>query len=90
MMARRSLSSRPAQFLSTLKELPQARSNHTGSVPAVREALYPNSTVRPFNEIPGLWKNSLANLYTFWRMDGFRNIHRIMVHNFNMFGPIYR
>ncbi|XP_051548480.1 cholesterol side-chain cleavage enzyme, mitochondrial-like isoform X1 [Myxocyprinus asiaticus] len=75
-----------------LNELQQVRASHTRTVPAVRETLYPreNSTVRSFNEIPGLWKNSLGNLYAFWKMDGFRNIHRIMVHNFNMFGPIYR
>uniref|UniRef100_A0A8C6SLV3 Cholesterol side-chain cleavage enzyme, mitochondrial n=1 Tax=Neogobius melanostomus TaxID=47308 RepID=A0A8C6SLV3_9GOBI len=49
-----------------------------------------SSIVRPFNEIPGLWKNSVGNLYNFWKQDGFKNLHRIMVHNFNTFGPIYR
>uniref|UniRef100_A0A8C6SKY0 Cholesterol side-chain cleavage enzyme, mitochondrial n=1 Tax=Neogobius melanostomus TaxID=47308 RepID=A0A8C6SKY0_9GOBI len=49
-----------------------------------------DSIVRPFNEIPGLWKNSVGNLYNFWKQDGFKNLHRIMVHNFNTFGPIYR
>ncbi|XP_075996541.1 cholesterol side-chain cleavage enzyme, mitochondrial-like [Genypterus blacodes] len=61
------------------------------SMPEVRLlATESSSTVRPFNEIPGLWKNSLANLYNFWKLDGFRNLHRIMVQNFNTFGPIYR
>ncbi|CAL1595834.1 unnamed protein product [Knipowitschia caucasica] len=49
-----------------------------------------SSVVRPFSEIPGLWKNSVANLYNFWKQDGFKNLHRIMVQNFNTFGPIYR
>ncbi|XP_071752572.2 cholesterol side-chain cleavage enzyme, mitochondrial [Centroberyx gerrardi] len=64
---------------------------YSSSMPVVRQA-YPESTsvVRPFNEIPGLWKNGVANLYNFWKLDGFRNLHRIMAHNFNTFGPIYR
>ncbi|MBN3307820.1 CP11A protein, partial [Amia calva] len=41
-------------------------------------------------EIPGNWRNGVANLYTFWKLDGFKNIHRIMLDNFNTFGPIYR
>ncbi|ROL46622.1 Cholesterol side-chain cleavage enzyme, mitochondrial [Anabarilius grahami] len=86
-MDRWSLRARLAQCLSTLKHLSQVRTTHTGRVPAVRKD---NSTILPFSEIPGVWKNSVANLYTFWKMDGLRNIHRIMVHNFNMFGPIYR
>ncbi|RXN20161.1 cholesterol side-chain cleavage mitochondrial [Labeo rohita] len=81
-MSRCSLRARLAQCLSG-----QVRATHTGQVPTVRKD---NSAVRPFNEIPGQWKNSVANLYTFWKMDGLRNIHRIMVHNFNMYGPIYR
>ncbi|KTF94398.1 hypothetical protein cypCar_00036465 [Cyprinus carpio] len=47
-------------------------------------------TSQPFSEIPGHERTAWANLYTFWKMDGLRNIHRIMVHNFNMHGPIYR
>uniref|UniRef100_A0A8C2L267 Cholesterol side-chain cleavage enzyme, mitochondrial n=2 Tax=Cyprinus carpio TaxID=7962 RepID=A0A8C2L267_CYPCA len=77
-----SLRARLAQSLSR-----QVRTTHTGRVPAVRKD---SSAVQPFSEIPGQWKNSVANLYTFWKMDGLRNIHRIMVHNFNMHGPIYR
>ncbi|CAM4735034.1 unnamed protein product [Leuciscus chuanchicus] len=86
-MDRWSLRAHLAQCLSTLKHQPQVRTNHAGRVPAVRKD---NSTVLPFSEVPGLWKNGVASLYTFWKMDGLRNIHRIMVHNFNMFGPIYR
>ncbi|KAF7663276.1 hypothetical protein LDENG_00215020 [Lucifuga dentata] len=63
----------------------------SSSVSAVRQAYPEGSTiVRPFNEIPGLWRNGVANLYNFWKLDGFKNLHRIMVHNFNTFGPIYR
>lgn len=65
----------------------------SSSLPVVRSGqVYSESgsIVRPFTEIPGLWKNGLANLYTFWKQDGFRNLHRIMVQNFNTFGPIYR
>uniref|UniRef100_A0A8C7N159 Cholesterol side-chain cleavage enzyme, mitochondrial n=1 Tax=Oncorhynchus kisutch TaxID=8019 RepID=A0A8C7N159_ONCKI len=70
--------------------LPSAR--HNSSMPVVRQALSPDnsSTVQNFSEIPGLWRNGLANLYSFWKLDGFRNIHRVMVHNFKTFGPIYR
>uniref|UniRef100_UPI00406DB548 Cytochrome P450, CYP11A1 n=1 Tax=synthetic construct TaxID=32630 RepID=UPI00406DB548 len=48
------------------------------------------SAVRPFDEIPGNWRNGWLNLYRFWRSNGFRNLHHIMVKNFNKFGPIYR
>ncbi|CAB1446767.1 unnamed protein product [Pleuronectes platessa] len=63
----------------------------SSSVPGTKKA-FPGSgsVVRPFGEIPGLWKNGVANLYNFWKQDGFRNLHRIMVQNFNKFGPIYR
>ncbi|KAM6960618.1 cholesterol side-chain cleavage enzyme, mitochondrial-like [Aplochiton taeniatus] len=72
------------------ERLPMARVCHSSSM--VRHAIDPESsaTVRGFNEIPGLWRNSLANLYSFWKLDGFNNIHRVMVHNFKTFGPIYR
>lgn len=65
---------------------------HSSSLPVVRQVYSESSSsiVRPFNEIPGLWKNGVANLYSFWKQDGFRNLHRIMVQNFNTFGPIYR
>nr|XP_019934261.1 PREDICTED: cholesterol side-chain cleavage enzyme, mitochondrial [Paralichthys olivaceus] len=63
----------------------------SSNAPEVKQAFSEScSVVRPFGEIPGLWKNGVANLYNFWKQDGFRNIHRIMVHNFNKFGPIYR
>uniref|UniRef100_A0A4W4DVD0 Cholesterol side-chain cleavage enzyme, mitochondrial n=1 Tax=Electrophorus electricus TaxID=8005 RepID=A0A4W4DVD0_ELEEL len=83
----------PGRLVYTMQDSPgQTRACHSGIVSAARDTLFPqsSSTVRPFSEIPGLWKNSLSNLYTFWKLDGFRNIHRIMVHNFNTFGPIYR
>ncbi|XP_020784490.2 cholesterol side-chain cleavage enzyme, mitochondrial [Boleophthalmus pectinirostris] len=67
------------------------RRSSSSSVPAVRQPYTESgSIVRPFSEIPGHWKNGLANLYNFWKQDGFRNLHRIMVQNFNTFGPIYR
>lgn len=63
----------------------------SSSMPVARQAYSESgSIVRPFSEIPGLWKNGVANLYNFWKLDGFRNLHRIMLQNFNMFGPIYR
>ncbi|KAG8012678.1 Cholesterol side-chain cleavage enzyme [Nibea albiflora] len=63
----------------------------SSSLPVVRQAYSESgSIVRPFSEIPGLWKNGVANLYNFWKLDGFRNLHRIMLQNFNTFGPIYR
>ncbi|XP_010864653.2 cholesterol side-chain cleavage enzyme, mitochondrial isoform X2 [Esox lucius] len=62
------------------------------SMRTVHQVVYPDnsSTVQAFSEIPGLWKNGVANLYSFWKLDGFKNIHRVMLHNFNTFGPIYR
>uniref|UniRef100_A0A669BEA5 Cholesterol side-chain cleavage enzyme, mitochondrial n=1 Tax=Oreochromis niloticus TaxID=8128 RepID=A0A669BEA5_ORENI len=63
----------------------------SSSMPMIRQAYSESSSiVRPFNEIPGLWKNGWANLYNFWKLDGFRNLHRLMLQNFNTFGPIYR
>ncbi|KAJ8417244.1 hypothetical protein AAFF_G00284710 [Aldrovandia affinis] len=61
-------------------------------MPVVRQGANSDSSqgIRPFHEIPGLWKNGVTNLYSFWRQDGFRNIHHIMLQNFNTFGPIYR
>uniref|UniRef100_A0A8B9JNT0 Cholesterol side-chain cleavage enzyme, mitochondrial n=1 Tax=Astyanax mexicanus TaxID=7994 RepID=A0A8B9JNT0_ASTMX len=81
-----------AQSLAMLEVPGQVRACHSGSLSTSREQLFSenSSTVKPFSEIPGLWKNSLGNLYTFWKLDGFKNIHHIMVHNFNTFGPIYR
>nr|AAV67332.1 cholesterol side-chain cleavage cytochrome P450 [Anguilla japonica] len=69
-----------------------ARGCQSASVPIVRQGTKPDSSlgIRSFNEIPGLWKNSVANLYRFWKHDGFRNVHRIMLNNFKNFGPIYR
>ncbi|KAG7473374.1 hypothetical protein MATL_G00095130 [Megalops atlanticus] len=69
-----------------------ARHQHSARLPLLRQSTFPEGsrTIKPFTEIPGLWKNGLANLYTFWKLDGFKNIHRIMLHNFNTFGPIYR
>ncbi|XP_069480689.1 cholesterol side-chain cleavage enzyme, mitochondrial [Ambystoma mexicanum] len=45
---------------------------------------------RPFDEVPGHWKNGWANLYRFWKQDGFQNMHNLMTKNFQTFGPIYR
>lgn len=63
----------------------------SSSLPMVRQShVESSSIVRPFSEVPGLWKNSVANLYNFLKQGGFKNLHRIMVHNFKTFGPIYR
>nr|XP_028599663.1 cholesterol side-chain cleavage enzyme, mitochondrial [Podarcis muralis] len=45
---------------------------------------------RPFDQLPGHWRNSWLNLYHFWKEDGFHNVHNIMVKKFQQFGPIYR
>nr|XP_034959106.1 cholesterol side-chain cleavage enzyme, mitochondrial-like [Zootoca vivipara] len=45
---------------------------------------------RPFDELPGHWRNSWLNLYHFWKEDGLHNVHNIMVKKFQQFGPIYR
>ncbi len=77
--------------LSWLETMTAAGVRCSSSMPAVRQAYAESSSiVRPFSEIPGLWKNGVANLYNFWKLDGFRNLHRVMLHNFNTFGPIYR
>ncbi|XP_691817.1 cholesterol side-chain cleavage enzyme, mitochondrial [Danio rerio] len=86
-MARWSLSARLDQSVSSLKHLLQVIVTRSGRAPAIG---LQDSTVRPFNEIPGQWRNSLKSVFAFAKMGGLRNIHRIMVHNFNTFGPIYR
>ncbi|XP_061450996.1 cholesterol side-chain cleavage enzyme, mitochondrial isoform X2 [Rhineura floridana] len=56
--------------------------------------LYPSpfqgKVARPFSELPGNWKTSWFNLYNFWKEDGFHNVHNMMIHKFQKFGPIYR
>ncbi|XP_069564818.1 cholesterol side-chain cleavage enzyme, mitochondrial isoform X1 [Brachyistius frenatus] len=77
--------------LSWIADLTTSGVRCSSSMPVIRQVYSESSNiVRPFNEIPGLWKNGLANLYNFWKLDGFRNLHRIMLQNFNTFGPIYR
>ncbi|KAG9341234.1 hypothetical protein JZ751_019675, partial [Albula glossodonta] len=67
------------------------RRYQSASVPMVREGATPDSTqVRPFDEIPGRWKSGLASVVSFMKQGGFKNIHRMMVQNFDTFGPIYR
>ncbi|XP_024138286.1 cholesterol side-chain cleavage enzyme, mitochondrial [Oryzias melastigma] len=91
-MARWSVCRRPAGLLlSWTEELAASGVRSSSSVPVIRQAYSESgSVIRPFNEIPGQWKNGLVNLYNFWKQDGFKNLHRIMVQNFNTFGPIYR
>ncbi|XP_027884403.1 cholesterol side-chain cleavage enzyme, mitochondrial isoform X2 [Xiphophorus couchianus] len=91
-MARLSMWRSPAVLpLSCMEEPVASGIRRSSSMPVIRQA-YPESSsvVRPFSEIPGLWKNGVVNLYNFWKLDGFRNLHRIMLQNFNTFGPIYR
>uniref|UniRef100_A0A8C8VGP5 Cholesterol side-chain cleavage enzyme, mitochondrial n=1 Tax=Pelusios castaneus TaxID=367368 RepID=A0A8C8VGP5_9SAUR len=45
---------------------------------------------QPFNELPGNWRTGWLNLYHFWKEGSFHNIHNIMIHKFQKFGPIYR
>uniref|UniRef100_A0A452H3G6 Cholesterol side-chain cleavage enzyme, mitochondrial n=1 Tax=Gopherus agassizii TaxID=38772 RepID=A0A452H3G6_9SAUR len=45
---------------------------------------------RPFSELPGNWRTGWLNLFHFWQEGGFHNIHNIMIHKFQKFGPIYR
>ncbi|KAJ7311248.1 hypothetical protein JRQ81_006862 [Phrynocephalus forsythii] len=56
--------------------------------------LYPSPLegkhAQPFNELPGKWKNRWTNLYHFWKEGGFHNVHKMMIQNFQTFGPIYR
>ncbi|KAM7414630.1 hypothetical protein PAMA_019446 [Pampus argenteus] len=91
-MARWSVWRSPVMLpLSWTEELTTSGVRCSSSKPGVRQAYTESSSiVRPFSEIPGLWKNGVINLYHFWKMDGFKNLHRIMLQNFNNFGPIYR
>lgn len=91
-MARLSLYRTPVALpLSWMEELTASGVRCSSSMPVIRQSYSESSSiVRPFNEIPGLWRNSVVNLYNFWKQDGFRNLHRLMLHNFNTFGPIYR
>lgn len=92
MMARWNVCRRSVMLpLSWVDEPTPAGVRCSSSMPVIRQVLSESgSIVRPFNELPGLWKNGVANLYNFWKLDGFRNLHRIMLQNFNTFGPIYR
>uniref|UniRef100_A0A8C7ZPA8 Cholesterol side-chain cleavage enzyme, mitochondrial n=1 Tax=Oryzias sinensis TaxID=183150 RepID=A0A8C7ZPA8_9TELE len=92
MMARWHVCRRPVGLpLSWTEEAIASGARSSSSMPVIRQAYTESSSVvRPFNEIPGQWKNGLVNLYNFWKLDGFKNLHRIMVQNFNTFGPIYR
>ncbi|XP_051917356.1 cholesterol side-chain cleavage enzyme, mitochondrial [Hippocampus zosterae] len=78
----------PVSYLVKLMAAGVCRSS--SSMPMFRQAFAQNSIIKPYSEIPGLWKNGIANLYNFWKLDGFKNLHRIMLQNFNTFGPIYR
>lgn len=91
-MARWSVWRNPVMLpLSWIESLTTTGVRCSSSLPVVRQAYSESgSIVRPFSDIPGLWKNGVANLYNFWKLDGFRNLHRIMLQNFNTFGPIYR
>lgn len=81
----------PLSWIEALKMMGVRRRSSSSSMPVVRQTYSESSSiVRPFSQIPGLWKNGVVNLYNFWKLDGFRNLHRIMVQNFNTFGPIYR
>ncbi|KAJ8417245.1 hypothetical protein AAFF_G00284720 [Aldrovandia affinis] len=66
-----------------------ARGFHSASV---SHGTNPDSSqgVRPFDDMPGMWKNSTANLFTFWKRGGLENSHEITIENFKTFGPIYR
>lgn len=90
-MARWSVWRSPVVLPLSRMEVPMTGARHSSTMPVVRQTYSDSSSfVRSFNDIPGLWKNGVANLYNFWKLDGFRNLHHIMVQNFNTFGPIYR
>ncbi|KAM7134017.1 cholesterol side-chain cleavage enzyme, mitochondrial-like [Macrochelys suwanniensis] len=71
-----------------------------GQAPSYRRAytaageVYPPSlqgkVARPFSELPGTWRTGWLNLFHFWQEGGFHNVHNIMIHKFQKFGPIYR
>ncbi|XP_034640653.1 cholesterol side-chain cleavage enzyme, mitochondrial isoform X2 [Trachemys scripta elegans] len=71
-----------------------------GQVPGYRRVytaageVYPPSlqgkVARSFSELPGNWRTGWLNLFHFWQEGGFHNVHNIMIHKFQKFGPIYR
>ncbi|XP_053896986.1 cholesterol side-chain cleavage enzyme, mitochondrial isoform X2 [Malaclemys terrapin pileata] len=71
-----------------------------GQVPGYRRVytaageVYPPSlqgkVARSFSELPGNWRTGWLNLFHFWQEGGFHNVHNIMIHKFQTFGPIYR
>ncbi|XP_037539641.1 cholesterol side-chain cleavage enzyme, mitochondrial-like [Nematolebias whitei] len=91
-MVRLSLCRSPASLLLSWIEEPMASGvRFSSSMPVIQHShSESSSTVRPYSEIPGLWKHGLLNLYRFWKLEGFSNLHRVMLQNFNTFGPIYR
>ncbi|XP_044139300.1 cholesterol side-chain cleavage enzyme, mitochondrial isoform X1 [Bufo gargarizans] len=49
-----------------------------------------SATPLTYDQLPGDWKKGWSSLYHFWKKDGFKNIHHLMVENYQRFGPIYR
>ncbi|XP_078388340.1 cholesterol side-chain cleavage enzyme, mitochondrial-like [Cetorhinus maximus] len=47
-------------------------------------------TLKSYDALPGDWRNNWVNAYTFWKNDGIRNMHNLMLKNFKKYGPIYR
>ncbi|XP_072138863.1 cholesterol side-chain cleavage enzyme, mitochondrial-like [Mobula birostris] len=47
-------------------------------------------TLKSYTDIPGNWRRNWLNAYHFWRNNGFKNAHNLMLDNFDKYGPIYR
>uniref|UniRef100_UPI00398EDB63 cholesterol side-chain cleavage enzyme, mitochondrial-like n=1 Tax=Pristiophorus japonicus TaxID=55135 RepID=UPI00398EDB63 len=63
------------------------RRDHSGTSESCTSS---DQTLKPYDALPGTWRNNWVNAYTFWKNNGIKHMHSLMINNFNKYGPIYR
>ncbi|GCC37238.1 cholesterol side-chain cleavage enzyme, mitochondrial-like isoform X1 [Chiloscyllium punctatum] len=61
--------------------------NHSGTSEPYTSS---DQTLKSYNALPGEWRSNWVSVYTFWKNGGIKNMHNLMLSNFNKYGPIYR
>uniref|UniRef100_A0A4W3HKK1 Cholesterol side-chain cleavage enzyme, mitochondrial n=1 Tax=Callorhinchus milii TaxID=7868 RepID=A0A4W3HKK1_CALMI len=49
-----------------------------------------NNALKSYDTLPGEWKSKWSTLYKILKKNDFKNLHKIMVNKFDMYGPIFR